>query len=967
MTRRIPRILAASAAAIVSLLAAPLAFARQEPAAPPAPEATAPAGAARPWRHADSDLPTDPRIHWGVLPNGMRFAWAEHGEPQDRLYLRLHVDAGSYAERAGERGMAHFLEHMAFNGLRNFPAGTLIEWFQRHGMSFGADTNAHTGFSETVYKLDLPAGDLATLREGLRVMRDFADGLLLEEAEVQAEKGVIDGEERERDSAGLRAFVAAARQLYGGSLLPERLPIGDKADRDAFTASSVQAFYQRWYRPENCTLIAVGDLDGLNPEAAIRAAFADWKAPATPVELEPEVGVAGRAQLFFSVREEELPQAQVSLAALHPFADEPDTAARRRREALEDLACAMVNLRYAEKAKEEGTPYLYAGVGRTDGMRVWEGGELAIGAAPERWEEAFLAAHLELRAALNFGFQQAELDEVRADTLRALDEMVEREATAPSAGLREAILLAVEEGVTPTSAADLRELLAETVRTADLESCLAALRGMWPREAQTSLSVIGPSDLGPDAPAHLAELLDRSRKARPERPAALADAPFAYPSDPARTGAVARRAHVEDLDLHCVAFANGVLLNVKSTDFKERQILLRARVGEGYLAFEGEDLITIGVASNGLDGAGLAAHRAEDLRRLFAGKQVGWTGGVSADHAFFEGQTTGEDLLAQFELLAARLAHPGWREEGLQPFLKQLPLIEQVLKSQPIGPLVSEFLPEYLSGDPRIEILGGLGALPPIARMAEVTMAAVAPLIGAQYADGPLEITVVGDVDPEAVVAAAARTVGLLPARRARLDDAERRKLPALPRGMRMDRTIETEDQRGQVFLFFPLTDGMEARNRRLLGFLSMVVDDRLRLEVRERLGAAYAPSSAADLSRTFPGFGLLLIQAATDPTKVEELLQACRQVAADLAQKGVTAEEVDRLKGPLMNQIRDQRRTNEYWLRELGEAQSAPASLDNPRSVLPFYEEMDLAALSALAAQYLQPAASSVLVVLPR
>jgi zinc protease len=245
-------------------------------------------------------------------------------------------------------------------------------------------------------------------------------------------------------------------------------------------------------------------------------------------------------------------------------------------------------------------------------------------------------------------------------------------------------------------------------------------------------------------------------------------------------------------------------------------------------------------------------------------------------------------------------------------------------------------------------------------------MARAAPLIGPHYGAGPVELTVVGDADPEAVVAAVARTLGALPARRAAEAHAERRRVAALPHGLRMVRTIATQDRKCSIFLFYPLSDGFDPRTRRLLGLLGLVVNDRLRVEVRERLGAAYAPSAATDLSRVFPGFGLLLVQASGDPSKAEELLAACRQAVAGLAEGGVGEEELARLVAPLLNQIRDQRRTNEYWLRELGEAQSAPASLDNPRTVLGFYEALDRAELNALATRYLRADASSALVVLP-
>src|SRR5262245_36051125 len=155
-----------------------------------APQA-APQVAPRKWEHESSDLKVDPRIHFGALPNGLRYAWMDNSEPKHRVYLRMHVNAGSLGEEDSERGMAHFLEHMAFNGSKQFPPDELIKWLQKKGLSFGADTNASTDFSQTIYQLDLPTSDEAMVADGLTVMRDVGDGLLLADKEVNSEKGVI--------------------------------------------------------------------------------------------------------------------------------------------------------------------------------------------------------------------------------------------------------------------------------------------------------------------------------------------------------------------------------------------------------------------------------------------------------------------------------------------------------------------------------------------------------------------------------------------------------------------------------------------------------------------------------------------------------------------------------------------------------------------------------------------------------
>ncbi|NBQ59370.1 MAG: insulinase family protein, partial [Opitutaceae bacterium] len=227
------------------------------------------------FAHVGSDLSPDPAIRFGTLPNGVRYALLHNNEPKNRASLRLHIGAGSFNETEGQRGVAHFLEHMAFNGSEHYAAGTLVEFFQRMGMSFGGDTNAFTSFDQTVYMLELPKTDAPTLAEGLRVFADYAGGLLLNPTEIDKERGIILSEKRTRDSVGFRTLVAQFEYVLADTLLPKRLPIGlvpviEKAPREAFVD-----FYNTWYRPELTTIVAVGDFDVAALEQQISATFAN--------------------------------------------------------------------------------------------------------------------------------------------------------------------------------------------------------------------------------------------------------------------------------------------------------------------------------------------------------------------------------------------------------------------------------------------------------------------------------------------------------------------------------------------------------------------------------------------------------------------------------------------------------------------------------------------------------------------
>lgn len=915
---------------------------------------------ARPWPHESSDIPVDTRLHFGSLPNGLRWAWADHPEPDQRCYLRLHVNAGSLAETDGERGMAHFLEHMAFNGSRNFPAGTLIEWFQRHGMAFGADTNAHTSFSETVYKLDLPAAGAATLAEGLAVLRDFAGGLLLAADEVEAEKGVIDGEERERDSAAFRMFVKQIEQVFAGSRYPERLPIGTRAARHAFTAATVRDFYERWYRPEHMTMVVVGDLAGLDPAPLIAAAFGDLVAPPGPPPLEPWSGRPRSFEHAFAIHEDEVPGVTLTVAVLTPWEDEHPS----RAEWVEDLplayAHAMLGLRFRELAKREDAPFLAASADSGDELDTFHNESLTITCQPERWEEALAFCERELRRALAHGFQAAELDEVRAELLRSLDEAVEREATQHSGVLLEEVLHAAEERYVPTSAATDRAVLRPAIEALDVDACHRALVAAW-AAGPVSITATGKLDLGEDAGAVLSAALARSREQPVEAMAEIVVASFAYASSDGEAGEVAERARVDDLDLEMLRFANGVTLNVKRTDFQERQIMIGASLGEGGLALAPSPQAAAldFVADSLFNGGGLGAHDAEELRRLLAGRTVGVEFATGQDRLTLSGATTAEDLLLQCELMCAWITDPGWREDGLIQLRRQLPLIFQGLDRQHQGPLVREFMPAVFGGDPRF-------GLPPQEAIAGVEVDAVRAWIDPLLADGPLEVTFAGDLAIEDVIAACARTFGKLPPRRALREEAEHRRVPAAATGLRQTHAIATQVPKSLVVILYPTGDGIEAEQRRGLSFLGTVLNDRLRVEVREKLGAAYSPGAGAQSSTVFPGNGWLMIQAMADPEQTGELVEACLAAAGALATTGASAEEVDRLREPILNQLRDAKRTNGYWLQVLRDAHRDPRAIDDARSATAFYQGLDAETLNELAARYLGRDRANVLVVDP-
>src|SRR6201996_7377857 len=238
---------------------------------------------------AKSDVKADPDIRFGDLPNGMRYAIKRPATPAGQAALRLRFDAGSLMETDAQQGLAHFLEHMAFNGSKHVPEGEMVKTLERHGLAFGADTNASTNFDETVYKLDLPKTDDDTVDTSLNLLREAASNLTLAQDAVDRERGVVLSEERASDSPGYEVYKARLGFELPGQLMPTRLPIGKVDILRKAPAGLIADFYHHYYRPERATLVAVRDFEPAEMEAKMRARFGDWKAVG-PVRPEPALG-----------------------------------------------------------------------------------------------------------------------------------------------------------------------------------------------------------------------------------------------------------------------------------------------------------------------------------------------------------------------------------------------------------------------------------------------------------------------------------------------------------------------------------------------------------------------------------------------------------------------------------------------------------------------------------------------------
>lgn len=894
-----------------------------------------------------TDLPNDAAVLSGRLPNGVRYAVRPNREPRDRVSIRMLVRAGSLDERDDERGYAHYLEHMAFNGTRRFPADSLVEYFQRQGMSFGGDSNASTNFEATVYSLELPHNSAATLQEGLAVLRDFADGMLLDEAEVEKERGIIFAEKRARDSVEFRTSLAEYEFLLAGTLPPRRFPIGVDETLRAANRERLRAFYAGWYRPDHIAIIAVGEIDAAEAARLIEAAFANIPAVET-ASTRADRGTIAPAKMPAAEihREAEASTVAISLQTVAPYTREPDSVAARLRDLPRDVANAIINRRLERLAKQENAPFTSGAAFDATVLDFARVAGVELSGEPDRWRDSLAIADQEIRRALQYGFAPAELKEITATIINHLEEAVRAASTRRSAALAAGLVNAIDEERVFTTPETELTVIGPAVQQLTAEDCVRALRDSWSAAAP---QIFVSGKIPENVTADLVLETFRASSAQPvSAPADISDEAFGY-TDFGPPGAVVWREDVADLGVTLLRFANGVRVNLKRTDFQANSIAFRARVGGGLLELPPDRPELAQISGLLMNEGGLGKHDVDALNRILAGRTVRLGFGVGDDAFGFAGGTSPKDLELSLQLLCAYLVDPGLREQVLPRIRHSVRQAYERMVHTPGGIAAMRVEPLLGSGDPRFGV-------PPLDRVLAVTPTDVRAWLTPALSSGALEIALVGDLDVEQTIALAARTLGALPARREKPPFTEARAVRYPDAAPAAEFTVETEIPKALVLAYWPTTDGLDIPRTRRLAMLARIVDDRLRKEIRESLGAAYSPQAASEPSDTYPGFGLLSVGVEVDPPQAEKIQQTILRLAGELQGGGVSEDELERAREPALTAIRESVRQNSYWLGAvLAEAQERPEMLEAARTRLADIQAITKEELDALAARYLQ------------
>ena len=907
----------------------------------------APAGATNDFDLA-AEVPPPARLRSGRLPNGVRFAILPHQGRAGAASLRLLVEVGSLHERDDERGYAHFVEHLAFAGTRRFPAGELVERLQLEGVKFGPHLNAETAYDRTLYRLDLATVSPARLETALALFRDFADGLPFDTAAVQRERAVILAEDFVRRTPLAAQRSAQTELLFAGTRLPARPPIGTEPTIRAATAPRLREFHEAWYRPENLTVIVVGDLDPAATAVRVSEHFASLVARA-PVRTAPATGSPHRptAPAVALHPNPSLGALRIQLGAILPEPVGPARWSDLVRETSLHAAIQMLARRLDRLERRAAAPFANASAATGTPCRGFRALNFAFTAGPAGWATGLAALEQEIRRVETHGFTA---EEVALHGRLAHDDLahaVETEGTGDPAGIADALATALGRGTPFFAATEQRASRTQLLDSLTPESCTAAFREAH-AHSPLSVFVSGPAPLLPSR-ANLIRTLRNSRRIAVAAPVPGPVVEFAY-DDFGPPGAIVCREYVPDLDLWLVEFANGVRLSLKRTSFEPGLVRGRVRLGHGR-AEEPPEHPGLSMWTSAWFAGGLGRHDWAAVTALADHHHLALTCTRETDAFLLGGSARPAQLDLLLRILTAYVADPAFRPEGFAATTAAVDRTARPRYAEPDGAVQVHILPRLAGGDPRI---GTPPAEVLFANQPEHLRAWLAPIV----AQARPEIALVGDLDPERAIAAAARAFGALPPRDPPPFDPARRTLHFLAPPVTETCTVNAAAPRpARLELFWRTGDTLSVRQRWHLALLAAVLEERIRTRVRTQDGATYAPRATFSRTAAYTGFATLRCSLDVAPEQAAHYLDAVRDLAADLARTGIRSEELARAQAPLLANARAGRIDNGYWLDEvLAEAQSDPERLPAARSL-----EHDIASatpedLATLAARYLRP-----------
>jgi zinc protease len=895
------------------------------------------------WGKPTDGILPDPSVHYGRLPNGLRYAILPNGVGKSRVAFQLRIIGGHLAERQGEQGAAHLLEHMAFRGSKAIPEGQLRLIAAQFGMLMGKDVNAITGWGQTDYTFVSTDNRPETASTFLNILRHIAGELLLEEPSLDKERRVVLNEIQLRLEQDQR-WIRFANAVAPGSPLASFV-LGDGRDVENISAGSLRRFYHHSYRPENAVLVIVGDVDVSTIEAEIVRLFGNWRGVGyggsadwsgfnprsyTPITFDID---AGRPE-------------SISLAVTTPFIARPVDRKLYRRSVLEGILNSAITSRIS-RAALTGAPIIGGSGGISDVERSHRMMLLSVKPKPGAWKEALAYAETERRRLIKTGLTKADFEAAKSELAQFMDQRDAGTGERDNAEIAQSIAQSAISGDPLTTDAYTRKLVMEALEDISLREVNSYLRKNWragPVRTRVELAAAIPEG---DPVSAISAVLASVGKNQPEA-ALYPSAVFAHP--PLKAGKIVRDGRAPD-GIRRIVFENGVRFNLKRTSFEKGSAQMAVSIGNG-----AEDLIRnhclFTLAPAMLRYGGTKRQSAADLQNALQRYSIKLpTFFVTPNRFVSNVKTTAGSIELQARVAAAYVAEPGFRSEAADLAKLELPDIIAQRLSSPDAMFLGEGIAYAQYDDQR-------GKPVDASCLAGVDLREVTEIMDPILQKGAIEIGVVGDIADGIVIDAIAKSFGALPTRARTFLPSWSVSIPVRNNGPPKLLKHSGNPNLELAGFVWKTDDDHDPNKSAIRTLLASILAEKLFKTAREDTGATYNPVAFAYSSPYYKNLGYIVAYSTSANGNLQMLESITRDVITRLANGEVDEETLSRIRLVAINQWKQWLETNSGWIEAVGSAQSSPDTVERLGS--------RIAALNRVSAADIQSEAKNVLAVDP-
>ena len=895
-------------------------------------------------------IPTDPDVKIGKLDNGLTYYIRHNAWPEQRAEFYIAQRVGSIQENDDQRGLAHFLEHMCFNGTENFKGNDIVKWCETIGVKFGRDLNAYTSIDQTVYNIS----NVPTTREGivdscLLILHDWADGLLLEAEEIDKERGVIHEEWRMRTSAQMRMLERDLPRLYPNSKYGYRMPIGLMEIIDNFKPEVLRAYYEKWYRPDNQAIIVVGDVDVNQVEQKIKNLFGSIKMPANPAAVVAENVPDNKEAIIVVDKDKEM---QYSIVELMFKSDPiPDEIKENMQylviNYMKNACLGMLNDRLAELAQKADCPYLQGSVdyGQYLLSKTKDAFEVSVLPKEGQTEAALKAAFIEARRAAQFGFTATEYQRYKSNFISQLEKQYSnKEKRYNSQFVNTYVQNYLAKEPIP-SLDDYYQVMKQLAPALPLEAVNELMKGFF-EDKDSNMVVLNFNQEKEGAvyptEASLKKAIDEARATQIE---AYVDNVKNEPliTTMPKAGKIQKEVAGKKFDYKELTLSNGAKVILKQTDLKKDQVILSGEGFGGSSLYGEADFANIKMFDDVIEASGLGNFSHTELEKALAGKIASASLSLSSDRAHISGSSTPADVETMLQLVYLYFTNINKDQESYDNMMKTT---ELMLKNKLLQPesVFSDSLSLTLTCHDKRQAPLATEDLKNVSYDRILQMAKEQTSNAAAFT-----FTIIGNYDEATIRPLIEKYLGALPSQKKIVKGKDVEKL--FKGEVINDFTRKMETPKAIAVMTW-MNDKMDyslqnvIRTSMVGQILTMIYTEK----IREEASAAYSVAAQSGMSRDdFRTLTQLLVYCPMKPEKGDIATKIMKEEVENLA-KSVDAEKLNKVKEYMLKDIDDQAKTNNYWLRQINRLRlfgvdthtdyKATVQAQTPESIAAFMQE---------------------------